>query len=124
PGATVTAAQGEKKIATTTDESSQYVFNDLPAGLWTLRVEMFGFAAAQRDVTVEDKPSNLDWTLELRPFSQTAPVSSVKPASTDPERRRTAHTEPSQSAASHPETREPSRNGPARAARNGSGRSG
>src|SRR5262245_19273526 len=124
PGATVTAAQGEKKIATTTDESGQYVFNDLPAGLWTLRVEMFGFAAAQRDVTVEDKPSNLDWTLELRSFSQTTPVSGAKPASADPERRRTARTERSQSAAAHPETREPSRNGRARAARSGSGRSG
>ena len=48
PGATVTATRGDKKIVTTTDESGQYVFKDLPAGVWTLQVDIFGFTAARR----------------------------------------------------------------------------
>src|SRR5438874_83221 len=79
PGATVTATLGDKKVVTTADDSGQYVFNDLPAGAWTLQVEMFGFAAARRDVTVGDAPSSLEWNLELKPRSQPAPVSEAKP---------------------------------------------
>src|SRR5260370_34783637 len=67
PGAPVTATQGDKKIVTTSDESGQYVFKDLPAGAWTLQVDMFGFTAARREVTVDDKPGTLDWTLEFKP---------------------------------------------------------
>src|SRR5258708_1601471 len=79
PGATVTATQGDKKIVTTSDESGQYVFKDLPAGAWTLQVDMFGFTAARREVTVDDKPTVLDWTLELKPRPQPAPVSASNP---------------------------------------------
>src|SRR5258708_36404442 len=80
PGATVTATQGEKKVVTTTDDGGQYVFADLPAGAWTLQVEMFGFNAAQREIIVDDKPGTIDWTLELKPLSGPAPVSTAKPA--------------------------------------------
>src|SRR5207253_91335 len=80
PGAIITATQGEQKIVTTTDDGGQYVFANLPAGAWTLQVEMFGFKAAQREITVDDKPGTIDFTLELKPLSEPAPVSQAKPA--------------------------------------------
>ena len=85
PGATITATQGDKKIVTTADESGQYVFKDLPAGAWTLQVAMFGFTPARREVTVHDKPSTLDWTLELKPRSQPWTIRSraLMPAASD-----------------------------------------
>src|SRR5437773_12355394 len=67
PGATVTATQGDKKAVTTTDESGEYALADLAAGVWTLQVDMFGFAAARRELTVDDKPSKIEWTLDLKP---------------------------------------------------------
>src|SRR5260370_38154826 len=87
PGATVTATQGDKKIVTTSDESGQYVFKDLPAGAWTLQVDMFGFTSGRREVTVDDKPGTVDWTLELKPRSEPAPVSTTKsPAAKPPDK--------------------------------------
>src|SRR5260221_3365416 len=80
PGSTITATQGEKKVVTTTDDGGQYVFANLPAGAWTFQVEMFGFNAAQREITLDDKPGKIDWTLELKPLSGPAPVSTAKPA--------------------------------------------
>src|SRR5437868_501294 len=43
PGATVTATIGDKKLTTSTGEDGSYVFRDLPAGVWLIEVEMFGF---------------------------------------------------------------------------------
>ena len=55
PGATVTAtrqstavdAAGEKKV-TLSDAQGVYRFPDLAEGMWTVQVEMFGFAPASR----------------------------------------------------------------------------
>jgi hypothetical protein len=82
PGATVMATQGEQKIVTTTDDAGQYTFNNLPAGAWTLQVDIFGFTAARREVTIDDKASTLDWTLELKPLSTPQPTPTPQPAST------------------------------------------
>ena len=81
PGATVTATQGEQKIVTTTDDAGQYTFNNLPGGAWTLQVEIFGFTPSRREVTIDDKPSTLDWTLELKPLSIQQPISTQQPTS-------------------------------------------
>ncbi|MGA3026178.1 MAG: TonB-dependent receptor [Bryobacteraceae bacterium] len=66
PGATVIAAQGGHKIATTTDETGRYEF-DLPAGTWNIQVDMMAFAPARREVVVGNAPVNVDYALELRP---------------------------------------------------------
>jgi trimeric autotransporter adhesin len=78
PGATVTATQGEQKIVTTTDDAGQYTFNNLPAGQWTLQVEIFGFTPAHREVSIDDKPSTIDWTLDLKPLSTQQPISEIQ----------------------------------------------
>ena len=40
PGVTITAAQADKKVVTTTDERGQFAFAELADGTWTLEVEM------------------------------------------------------------------------------------
>src|SRR5205085_234860 len=75
PGATVTATQGDRKVVTSTDEAGRYVFTNLAPGTWTLQVEIFGFSPANREITVEEKPASADWTLALRPLSESTPVS-------------------------------------------------
>src|SRR5262245_26643073 len=88
PGATITATQAEHKVVTTTDDGGQYVFTDLPAGAWTLQVDMFGFKAARREITIDEKPGAIDWTLELKPLSEPSPVSTTKPVPAPAERPR------------------------------------
>src|SRR5690349_19086842 len=50
PGATVTAIQNDQKLVTTTDEQGRYAFANLPDGVWTIRVEMFGFVTLSHEV--------------------------------------------------------------------------
>ncbi len=50
PGATVTARQGDKQVATSTDETGAYIFEDLGPGEWKIDVEMLGFQTASRDM--------------------------------------------------------------------------
>jgi len=52
PGVTITAAQADKKVVTTTDERGQFAFVELADGTWTLEVEMLGFAKLTREVGV------------------------------------------------------------------------
>src|ERR1051326_8083030 len=52
PGATVTAIQNDQKMVTTTDDQGRYEFANLPDGVWTLQVEMFGFAKLSREVGI------------------------------------------------------------------------
>src|SRR5688572_29279977 len=51
PGVTVTATQGPSKTAATTNQDGIYHLADIADGLWTLTIEMFGFATITRDVT-------------------------------------------------------------------------
>src|SRR5262245_28056382 len=52
PGVTVTAIQGEKKIATTSDQTGTFSFADLPDGIWSIEIEMIGFEKAAKEVAV------------------------------------------------------------------------
>ena len=82
PGATVTAIQGDKKVATTTDERGVFSFPDLLDGTWTLQVEMLGFAKLTREVGVaHDAPPP---ELQLTPLSEAALVESLGPTQAAP----------------------------------------
>ena len=72
PGATVVATQGDKKIATTTNQQGLYRFADLADGVWTIRVEMIGFAAVTREVTIPPDAQSVSIELALRPFDEIA----------------------------------------------------
>ncbi|MEZ5402779.1 MAG: TonB-dependent receptor [Bryobacteraceae bacterium] len=68
PGATVTASQGERRLVTSTAEDGSYAFDDLAGEGWTIRVEMFGFAA-------EEKPAAAaqEWKLAVAERRATGP---------------------------------------------------
>src|SRR5437773_11047578 len=52
PGATITASQGDKQLVTSTDAQGVYKLTDLTDGMWTIKVDMLGFAPASREVAV------------------------------------------------------------------------
>src|ERR1022692_1011661 len=66
PGATVTATMGDKKVVTTSDDNGAYAFPDLADGIWTLNIEMLGFAKLTKEVGVAaDAPPSPEWDLKL-----------------------------------------------------------
>jgi hypothetical protein len=69
PGATVTASQGDKKLVTTTDDSGEYAFADLPDGIWTITVEMLGFSKLSREIGVTADAASPTWDLKLESLS-------------------------------------------------------
>jgi hypothetical protein len=72
PGATITAAQGEKKVSTSTDESGRYLLDGLTPGVWSMEVEMFGFVTQRKEVTIGDTRVTANWALDLKPRTQQA----------------------------------------------------
>ena len=70
PGATVTAAQGDKKFVTATDDQGRYSFPDLPEGIWTLQVEALGFAKLSREVGIAFDAPSPSWELRLLTLDQ------------------------------------------------------
>jgi hypothetical protein len=70
PGATVSATQGEKKITAVTDFQGAYSFPDLTDGVWSIQVEMLGFATVKGDVTAAPGASGAKWELKMLPLDQ------------------------------------------------------
>src|SRR5579862_9170183 len=70
PGVTVTAVQGEKRLATVTDSQGNYTFRDLPDGSWTLQVEMLGFSTVKREVPVAADAPSTQWDLKMLPLAE------------------------------------------------------
>ena len=70
PGATVTATQGEKKASATTNADGIYQLADLADGLWTLTIELFGFARITREITVPTKADPPPDVLTVRSFDE------------------------------------------------------
>ncbi len=69
PGATVTLTQGSKKAVTTTDEHGAYAFSGLDEGVWTIEIEMLGFAKIRSEVAVGPSIWPPPWNLEMLPAS-------------------------------------------------------
>ena len=65
PGATVTAIQGSKKVATSTDDDGAYSFPDLEDGVWTIQIEMLGFAKISHEVGVAPEAPSPEWDLKM-----------------------------------------------------------
>ena len=70
PGATVTAIQSDQRRATVTDQQGVYHLADLGDGVWTVRVEMLGFATLSQDVTIAADSPPSTWALKLLPFEE------------------------------------------------------
>src|SRR5690348_8242627 len=70
PGATVTATRDGKNFTCVTNQQGFYSFPDLADGTWNLEVEMFGFAAARREVVVAPQGPAAEWELKILPLHQ------------------------------------------------------
>ncbi len=93
-GATVTAIQGEQQRATVTDQDGIYRLAGLADGVWTLRIEMLGFAASSHEIIVGGNTAAdaqaPTWEMTLLPFDAipqsappapaAAPVTTATPA--------------------------------------------
>jgi hypothetical protein len=82
PGATVTAVSGDKKLTTSTGDDGSYLFRDLPAGVWLVEIEMFGFVKQGQPLLVAVESTSFDWTLQLKSRAPASPsnVSHAVPA--------------------------------------------
>jgi hypothetical protein len=80
PGATVTAGQGERKIATITGPLGDYLFPDLADGVWTIQVEMLCFSTLRREVTVAPGAPGAEWELTLLPLGEINAQTETAPA--------------------------------------------
>ena len=78
PGAAMVAAQGEKKLTTTTDEKGLFRFPDLAEGEWTVEVEALGFAKQTRQISAASAAAALDW--DLRFLSEQELTAAASPA--------------------------------------------
>jgi trimeric autotransporter adhesin len=70
PGATVTATQAGKKYSTVTDAQGKYQFPDLPDGMWTIEVDMSGFAPLKNETTVAPGAAASAWELKMLPLAE------------------------------------------------------
>ena len=118
PGATVTATMGDKKIATTTDDNGAYAFLNLEDGVWTLSIEMLGFATLTKEVGVDAGAPSAEWDLKLlsadamkaavaaalAPPSAPAPVTTAQTPAAVPAATPTTPATPAPSAAKPPAT--------------------
>jgi hypothetical protein len=82
PGVTVTAVQGDEKRAAVSDEQGIYRLSGIDNGVWTLHVEMLGFEAITRDVTITGDAPLPTFELTLLPFEEIARHSA--PAQAEP----------------------------------------
>lgn len=70
PGATVTATQGDRRISVLADENGDYLFPDLPDGMWSFEVDMSGFAPAKQDVAVAGDAAIPTFDLKMLSFDE------------------------------------------------------
>jgi hypothetical protein len=70
PGATVTAIQDTKHLATTTDQQGLYSFPDLTDGTWTIEIQMTGFSTIKQDLVIGPNAPAGKWELKLLPVDQ------------------------------------------------------
>ncbi len=70
PGVSVTAVRDDLQKTTVTDEQGIYRLTDLTEGVWTLRVEMIGFATLAESITVGADTPAPTWQLKLLPFEE------------------------------------------------------
>jgi trimeric autotransporter adhesin len=70
PGATVTASQGDVHLTTSSDAQGIFRLTDIADGVWSVRIEMRGFANLTREVTIGPDAQPAMWELSLLPFEE------------------------------------------------------
>ncbi|HYL38448.1 MAG TPA: carboxypeptidase regulatory-like domain-containing protein [Bryobacteraceae bacterium] len=80
PGATVRATQPGKTVTSITDGQGAYSFPDLADGVWSIQVEMLGFAPIHQEVTISGDAPIPAWELKMLPLSEIQAVAAPAPA--------------------------------------------
>ncbi|MGB7718486.1 MAG: carboxypeptidase-like regulatory domain-containing protein, partial [Bryobacteraceae bacterium] len=83
PGATVTAAAGDKKLVAVTDQQGAYSFAGLADGVWTIQVEMLCFTTLKQEVAVAPGAPSPVWELKALPLEEIH-ASAMPPAAGPP----------------------------------------
>lgn len=65
PGASITLAQGEKKLTAITGPDGDYSFPDVADGVWQIQVEMLCFEPISREVAVAATALPAQWELKM-----------------------------------------------------------
>ncbi|MFZ0394281.1 MAG: carboxypeptidase regulatory-like domain-containing protein [Terracidiphilus sp.] len=101
PGATITATQGTKTLATVSDQNGAFAFDDLTDGKWTIRIAMQCFAPVRAEVTIVANMPAAAWELKLLPQAQIMahaqtemPAVELPPPVADAQAQKTAQTPP------------------------------
>jgi hypothetical protein len=81
PGATVTATQAGKTVTAIADSQGAYSFPDVAGGVWTIQVEMLGFATIHQDVTITGGAPSREWDLKMLPLNEIQAVAAPTPSS-------------------------------------------
>ena len=80
PGAKVTVIEGGRVRRTvTSDESGNYVVDDVPNGSITVTAELSGFTTSQRKFTFDGRPRRLDFQMVLGALTETVTVTAEAP---------------------------------------------
>jgi hypothetical protein len=78
PGATVTATRGDRTITTTSDDAGVFRFVTLEPGVWTIKIEMRGFATVTREITIPPSEPELVVSLTMKTYAEMIGADAVK----------------------------------------------
>jgi hypothetical protein len=70
PGASITLTRGDRTVSTVSAEDGAFAFARVDEGVWTLRVEMRGFATLRRDLTLPPADPPLVVTLTMLRYDE------------------------------------------------------
>jgi hypothetical protein len=79
PGVTVIVQGGGQRQQTITDSSGAYLASGLPSGPLVVEVQMSGFATARRSLVFDQRPRQVDVTMNLGAVTETVNVAAEAP---------------------------------------------
>ena len=79
PGATIVAEVSGQRRTTVTGADGRYVISDLPAGQLSVNSQLPGFKTAQRTLTYDQRPRQIDFQMAVGGVEETVTVSAEAP---------------------------------------------
>jgi hypothetical protein len=79
PGATVVAENSGRNESVVTDDRGMFVMSNVPSGQVRLTAQVQGFKAAQRTVHFDQRPRQVDFTMEVGAVAETVTVEAEAP---------------------------------------------
>jgi hypothetical protein len=79
PGVTVTVQGGGQRQQVVTDASGTYALSHLPSGPLVVEAQMSGFTSVRRSVVFDQRPRQVDMSMQVGGLSETLTVSAEAP---------------------------------------------